>query len=162
MDPSRRKFFYKSLGCLPLSTLRPSEIFGKASADRSSLQDEIPSWSFAELSLTIKQPVLIRSVELLKTQEQLLLVVTSADGIKGITQCNDRMQNLTSLLKGLVLPHFLKKDSRDVSNLVDNAYRLNSNYKYAGMPLWNGIGTVEIALWDLLGRTAQKPVYELL
>jgi L-alanine-DL-glutamate epimerase-like enolase superfamily enzyme len=30
------------------------------------------------------------------------------------------------------------------------------------MPLWNCIGTVEIALWDLLGRVGQKPVYELL
>ena len=30
------------------------------------------------------------------------------------------------------------------------------------MPLWNCIGSVEIAAWDLLGRVARKPVYQLL
>ena len=30
------------------------------------------------------------------------------------------------------------------------------------MPLWNCIGSVEIAVWDLLGRIANKPVYNLL
>lgn len=91
-----------------------------------------------------------------------MLVVTSEDGMKGVTQCNDRMPNLISLLKGLVLPHFVGQDARTLTQLVDNAYRLNSNYKYAGMPLWNCIGSVEIAVWDLLGRVARKPVFELL
>lgn len=91
-----------------------------------------------------------------------MLVVTAQDGTRGITQCNDRMQHLYSLLKGLVLPHFVAKDARDVATLADNAYRLNSNYKYAGMPLWNCIGSVEIAVWDLLGQLAQQPVYQLL
>ncbi len=91
-----------------------------------------------------------------------MLVVTAQDGTRGITQCNDRMQNLASLLKGLVIEHFIGIDARDLPTLVDNAYRLNSNYKYAGMPLWNCIGSVEIAVWDLLGRLARKPVYQLL
>lgn len=89
-------------------------------------------------------------------------MATAEDGTKGVTQCNDRMRHLTSLLKGLVLPHFVGKDARSLPQLVDNAYRLDSNYKYAGMPLWNCIGSVEIAVWDLLGQIAQKPVYELL
>ena len=141
-----------------------SSVFGLESLHRSNAlsQDEIPVWEFPDLAFVIKDPVKIRSVELLKTQGQLLLVVTSQDGIRGITQCNDRMQNLTSLLKGLVIPHFVNKDARDISRLADNAYRLNSNYKYAGMPLWNCIGSVEIAVWDLLGRIANKPVYSLL
>lgn len=56
----------------------------------------------------------------------------------------------------------LPKDARNLATLVDNAYRLNSNYKYAGMPLWNCIGSVEIAMWDLIGNNIQRPVYELL
>lgn len=161
---NRRKFFLSSLAAVPMSTA-----LGLKTRNRWSgsgllyLQDDvIPAWSFPALSLTIKHPVKIRSVALLKTQGHLMLVVTSADGVKGITQCNDRMPNLTSLLKGLVIPHFLDQDARDVATLADNAYRLNSNYKYTGMPLWNCIGSVEIAVWDLLGRIAKKPVYDLL
>lgn len=123
---------------------------------------DLPTWRLPDLRKVIPDPILIRSIELLKTQGQLMLVVTAQDGTRGITQCNDRMQNLSSLLKGLVIEHFVGKDARDLPQLVDNAYRLNSNYKYAGMPLWNSIGSVEIAVWDLLGRLARKPVYELL
>jgi len=122
----------------------------------------LPAWPLPDLKRRLPDPVLIRSVELLRTQGQLLLVVTAADGTRGVTQCNDRMPNLTSLLKGLVLPHFTGKDARELPQLVDNAYRLNSNYKYAGMPLWNCIGSVEIAVWDLLGQLTRQPVYALL
>jgi L-alanine-DL-glutamate epimerase-like enolase superfamily enzyme len=124
--------------------------------------DDLPVWSFPDLKTVLPDPVLIRAVELLKAQGKLLLVVTAQDGTRGVTQCNDRMPHLTSLLKGLVLEHFVGKDARELPQLVDNAYRLNSNYKYAGMPLWNAIGSVEIATWDLLGRLARKPVYALL
>jgi L-alanine-DL-glutamate epimerase-like enolase superfamily enzyme len=123
--------------------------------------DELPNWPQPNLKAVFPDIIKIDSVELLKTQGELMLVVR-ANGQMGVTQCNDRMQNLVSLLKGLVLPHFTGKDARDLPQLVDNAYRLNSNYKYAGMPLWNCIGSVEIAVWDLLGKIAQKPVYELL
>ena len=123
---------------------------------------DLPAWPLPALNSVFPEPVMIRSVELLKVGDVLMMVVTSRDGTKGITQCNDRMHHLTSLLKGLVLPHFVGKDARLVPTLVDRAYRLNSNYKYAGMPLWNCIGSVEIAAWDLLGRLARKPTYELL
>lgn len=134
---------------------------------RSASAEPLPTWSFPDLKTVIPNPVLIRSVELLRTQgdgpaSRMMLVVQSADGVRGITQCNERMTNLTSLLKGLVLPYFVGKDARDLLHLRDNAYGLNSNYKYAGMPLWNCIGSVEIALWDLLGQTTRQPAYRFL
>lgn len=124
--------------------------------------DSMPTWPLPNLRSTFPEPIPIRSVELLRAQGELLLAVTAADGTRGVTVCNDRMPHLTSLLRGLVLPHFVGKDARDLPTLADNAYRLNSNYKYAGMPLWNCIGSVEIAGWDLLGKLARKPAYALL
>lgn len=123
--------------------------------------DELPIWPQPNLKQIFTDVITIQDIALLKTQDELMLVV-KANGIMGITQCNDRMQHLVSLLKGLIIPHFVGKDARDLPQLVDNAYRLNSNYKYAGMPLWNCIGSVEIAVWDLLGKIENKPVYELL
>jgi len=165
MPLSRKNFLQKSVGLMALSTI-PGLVASKQLND-STLQQlhnktDFPAWPLPDLTKTFKVPIPIRSVELLKTQGKLMLVVTAEDGTKGITQCNDRMQNLTSLLKGLVNPHFVEKDARTLPQLTDNAYRLNSNYKYAGMPLWNCIGSVEIAVWDLLGHIANKPVYDLL
>ena len=161
---NRRYFFLQSLAMTPLAGVLPfSKSVALGAGTEQTLQDgTIPNWKFRDLSMSVSQPVRIRSVDLLRTKGALMAVVTSEDGVKGVTQCNDRMPNLTSLLKGLVLPHFVGKDARDIANLVDSAYRLNSNYKYAGMPLWNCIGSVEIAVWDLLGRVAKKPVYDLL
>ncbi|MBD0259826.1 MAG: mandelate racemase/muconate lactonizing enzyme family protein [Cytophagales bacterium] len=62
----------------------------------------------------------------------------------------------------MMVPFFTGKDARDLEFLVDEVYRVNSHYKYAGMPFWNCVGHVEIALWDLLGNTAAKPVHALL
>ena len=150
-----RTNFLKTLAAIPVVGSLPDLLLAQPT-------DPLPAWPLPDLQKTFLTPVVIRSVQLLKTQSELFVVVTSETGERGITQCNDRMQNLSSLLKGLVLPHFVGKDARELPHLVDNAYRLNSNYKYAGMPLWNCIGSVEIAVWDLLGRVAQKPVYALL
>ncbi|GAB4025681.1 mandelate racemase/muconate lactonizing enzyme family protein [Spirosoma gilvum] len=152
----RRQFLHSAI--LSSSLLASADSVGSL----LTAADGLPAWNLPDLHKALPNPVLIRSVELLKTQGQLMLVVTAQDGTRGITQCNDRMPNLSSLLKGLVIEYFMGKDARDLPQLADNAYRLNSNYKYAGMPLWNCIGSVEIAVWDLLGRLAKKPVYQLL
>ena len=155
---NRKTFLNRFTAAAGLTVVGP----GLTKAEPRPPTDDLPVWSFPNLKESLPNPVLIRSVELLRTQNNLFAVVTAPDGTRGITPCNDRMPNLTSLLKGLVLRHFVGKDARELPALVDNAYRLNSNYKYAGMPLWNCIGSVEIACWDLLGRLAQKPVYALL
>lgn len=133
-----RSKFLKLTGAASLALTAPA--FTASATGRSELMTA--RLALPNLKAVSREPVILRSVELLKTQGQLMLVVTSKEGIKGITQCN--MQHLTSILKGLVIPHFVNQDARHLPALVDNAYRLNSNYKYAGMPLWNCIGSVEI------------------
>jgi L-alanine-DL-glutamate epimerase-like enolase superfamily enzyme len=125
-------------------------------------KQQIYQTKFEGLSKLIIDPIIIKAVELLKTQGETFLIVTAVNGEKGITQCNPHLQHLVSLLKGLVLPHFIGKDARNLAALVENCYNLNANYKYTGMPLWNCIGTLEIACWDLIGKIVQKPVYQLL
>ena len=99
------------------SLLANTDVF---SLDQISI-DELPTWKLPNLNKAIPDPIRIRSVELLKTQGQLMLVVTAQDGTRGVTQCNERMQNLSSLLNGLVIEHFTGKDARDLPQLVDNA-----------------------------------------
>lgn len=153
----RRSFFQKGLLGAAAFSFSP-KLTGNPAAP---LSEALPIWPSPDLKKVFPDKILIESVELLQVEKYLLLLVHS-QGQFGITQCNDRMPHLISLLKGLVMPHFVGFDARDVAQLVDNAYRLNSNYKYAGMPLWNCIGSIEIAVWDLLGRIAQKPTHHLL
>lgn len=110
----------------------------------------------------IYDPITIRNIELFSFDKELILRITAENGAEGFTLCNQRLPNLVSLLHGLVIPNFIGKDARDLEQLIDDVYVANSNYKYAGMPFWNCVGHVEIALFDLLGKIAGKPVNQLL
>jgi L-alanine-DL-glutamate epimerase-like enolase superfamily enzyme len=117
---------------------------------------------FFGLHRVIASPVIIAAVDIVRAEGQLFVRVTSKDGLTGITLCNQRMENLHSMLTGMMVPFFTGKDARDIEFLVDEVYRVESHYKYAGMPFWNCVGHVEIAIWDLLGKTAGQPVHVLL
>jgi L-alanine-DL-glutamate epimerase-like enolase superfamily enzyme len=110
----------------------------------------------------IPDPVIIRDIALLKYDGLLILKVTDKNGRWGCTLCNQRMPNLVSLLHGLVIPNFTGKDARDIEALLERVYVADSNYKYTGMPFWNSVGHVEIAIFDLLGKIAGVPVHRLL
>lgn len=114
------------------------------------------------IQLHVHDPVIIRSIELVDTGPCYMVRSTSEQGITGTILCDQRMPNLVSLLRGLVIPFFQGKDARQLPELVDTIYRHGSNYKYAGMPFWNCVGAVELSLWDLLGKTVSKPVWQLL
>lgn len=108
------------------------------------------------------EPIIIRNIELLGFDKEYILRVTAENGATGFTLCNQRMPNLVSLLHGLIIPLLIGKDARNIEELTDYVYVANSNYKYAGMPFWNCVGHVEIAIFDLLGQIAKKPVNQLL
>lgn len=106
--------------------------------------------------------VIIQSVDLIKWKDNHFVVVTSADGVKGITLTNTRIDYLYGIFTGLVKPFFIDKDARQLEQLIDGVYRDERNYKFSGMPFWNCVGHVEVAIWDLLGKTDNKPVHQLL
>jgi len=65
------------------------------------------------------------------------------------------------ILTKRVAPFFIGKDARDLESLVDGVYLASSNYKWQGLPFWVPVASVEIALLDLLGKIARKPLGEL-
>lgn len=79
-----------------------------------------------------------------------------------MTLCNARIEFLSGIFNGLVAPFFMNKDARLVEQLVDDVYKEERNYKFSGMPFWNCVGHIEVAIWDLLGKLAGKPVHVLL
>jgi L-alanine-DL-glutamate epimerase-like enolase superfamily enzyme len=71
--------------------------------------------------------------------------------------CNQRIEYLIPILKGLVIPSFIGQDARNLEEIVDLVYRDGRNYKYAGMPFSNCVGYVELSIMDMLGKIAGKP-----
>ncbi|MDR2840262.1 MAG: mandelate racemase/muconate lactonizing enzyme family protein [Paludibacter sp.] len=107
----------------------------------------------------ISTPVIIESVELLKKGSYYFVRTRSTDGAVGITGTK-QMNDFVPIFQNLVAPHFIGKDARDIESLVDSVYR--ANYKLAGIPFWSPVAYIEQSLLDMLGKIANKPVYELL
>src|SRR5258708_35399572 len=108
-------------------------------------------------------PIIIQSIDLLRLDKEYFVRVRSADGAEGISVCNPpRADYLDRIFKNLVAPVFLKKDARDLENLLWEAYRYNDNYKLYGIALWSPLAWVEMAILDMFGRISGKSIGQLL
>src|SRR5262245_42135649 len=111
----------------------------------------------------LSSPVIIQSIELLQAQKEYFVRVRSRDGAEGVSVCNPpRADYLDRVFKNLVAPAFLKKDARDLDNLLWEAYRHGDNYKLYGIALWSPLAWVEMAILDMLGRINGKSMGQLL
>lgn len=89
------------------------------------------------------------------SRESEFVRVTSRDGAIGIIKANSRMAEVMSLLDLVVAPRFLGQDVRSLEAIIDALYV--REYKFAGLALWTAVGHLELAIWDMLGRTAGMP-----
>ncbi|MBA3438585.1 MAG: mandelate racemase/muconate lactonizing enzyme family protein, partial [Pyrinomonadaceae bacterium] len=153
----RRRFCKLSLGAGLLATAaNPSS--APILAQNNSTSNATSSFGLHKASAS---PIKIRSIEVLRYGQDHFIRTTSTDGAIGICVTNGR-EYLFPLLKELVIPYFIGKDARDLEMLVDGVYRVNSNYKLAGLAFWNCVGWVDISLMDMLGHVANKSIGELL
>jgi L-alanine-DL-glutamate epimerase-like enolase superfamily enzyme len=117
---------------------------------------------FLGLESRFTDPVRLERIECRTTPNGVFCRVTDSDGATGCAAGNERQVHLNGILQHLVAPAFLGQDARRLEHLVDEAYRVRSNYKLAGLALNNCIALVELAIWDLLARKASLPVHALL
>jgi L-alanine-DL-glutamate epimerase-like enolase superfamily enzyme len=107
-------------------------------------------------------PVPIASIELLKGPGDFLVRVRSREGAEGLASGHpDVLETTWPILTKRVAPFFIGKDARDLESLIEGVYLANSNYKWQGLPFWVPVASVEIAILDLLGKIARKPLGEL-
>lgn len=107
----------------------------------------------------VKDPVIVASVELLRNGKSFVIRTRSKDGLEVITAPNpQRMAETFPIFLGGIVPVFINKDARTLESLLWDVYRHNSNYKLQGLALWAGVAAIEMALLELLGQAAKRPV----
>ncbi len=112
---------------------------------------------------TLKGPVKIVSLELLRNGRVYLVRARSADGAEGLIVPNaDRMRDVHPVFLNRIAPFCKGKDARDLELLLDELYRHESNYKFQGLALWVCVAAAEFAILDLLGKVAGKSIGDLL
>jgi L-alanine-DL-glutamate epimerase-like enolase superfamily enzyme len=157
MKNNRRDFLKTTAAAGALALLPEPE----ARAMRAVLSDKIGKvWNAPVLRPDlVKLPVKIASVDLLKNGRHFLVRARSADGLEGVSVGHTPViTNTYPILLNKVVPAFVGKDARDVEKLLNDVYLRDSNYKWQGLPFWVSVACVEIAVLDLLGKAANKPL----
>lgn len=104
----------------------------------------------------VDRPVRIRSVEQWVTRDARtpLIRVVSEDGVEGIVRGSTKAEGTLEFFRNFAVPRFAGRDARDCADLIRRAAR--EDYEYAGLPFWSTLGQVEVAIWDLIGKTAGR------
>jgi L-alanine-DL-glutamate epimerase-like enolase superfamily enzyme len=106
-----------------------------------------------------KQPVKIAALELLKNGRSYLVRARSSDGVEGFSEAHSNVMGAAyPILIKRVAPTFIGKDARELEALLREVYLANSNYKWQGLPFWVSVAAIEIAILDMLGKTANQPL----
>ncbi|HYE73904.1 MAG TPA: mandelate racemase/muconate lactonizing enzyme family protein [Blastocatellia bacterium] len=110
----------------------------------------------------VKQPIKIATIELLRNGKNYIVRVRSADGLTGIGGAHDSVMATTyPIFLKRVAPFFIGKDARELETLIHEVYLRDSNYKWQGLPFWVCVSSLEVAVLDLIGKAANKPLGEL-
>ncbi|HYO80449.1 MAG TPA: mandelate racemase/muconate lactonizing enzyme family protein [Bryobacteraceae bacterium] len=126
------------------------------------IRGAVPEYEQPLFALTraITAPVKIRSIDVLSKGHDIFVRTTSTDGVVGQVLAKEPIDDFLPILFRRVIPYFVGKDARELESLVDGVYI--KHYKLAGQAFWLPVASVEQSIWDLLGRTAKKPVAELM
>ena len=109
----------------------------------------------------LSAPLKIDSVELLRAGRHSIVRARGA-GLEGFADAHSSVMSVAyPILLKKVAPNFIGKDARHLESVFHGAYLANSNYKWQGLPFWVSMAVVEIAILDLLGKAAGKPIGEL-
>lgn len=156
MNKSRRNFTKLSATAAVLGTVRGKDAL--ISEDVKAKIDKV--WSAPVLKTDlVKQPVKIASIELLKNKDQFLVRARSTDGAEGISVAHTSVVTSTyPILLNKVFPYFMGRDARELESHLEGVYLKDSNYKWQGLPFWVSVACTEIAVLDLLGKVASKPL----
>jgi L-alanine-DL-glutamate epimerase-like enolase superfamily enzyme len=157
----RREFLKTSAAAGILAPF--ATILGRGNRNVETGEDELARAANAPVLhlQEFSSPVIIESIELLKTGRIFIVRARSKDGIEGLSVPNEKVEFLYPMLMQQVIPFFIGKDARDLESLIDGVYLYESNYKMQGLPFWCCVAWVEFSILDLLGKTAKKHVSEL-
>ncbi len=172
MKTNRREFvsgtIAAGLASLPLSArvavgFSPGTVKTPSPAlnDRYSRLDEILKKPVLKKQM-FAAPVIIETVELLRYNNSFLCRVRSRDGAEGISVAHSGMRTLYPIFLANLQPFFPGKDARELDLILEKIYVFGFNFRYNGMALGLPLATIEFAILDMLGRSAKKPVGELI
>lgn len=106
-----------------------------------------------------KDPVIIKSLELLHYKRSWLCRIRSTDGHEGIAVTNaQQMQTFYPVFTQRFAPFFIGKDARNMEADMLESTVHDANYKAQSLAIWVPLATIELAMLDMFGKMANLPI----
>ena len=103
----------------------------------------------------------ISAVRVFVVQGLVIVRVETDAGVTGYGECSAMNRAvIKSVVTDSLAPLLVGENPLDIERLWEKMYV--STYKLRGQAQSIGISGVDIALWDILGKTLDTPVYQLL
>lgn len=96
-----------------------------------------------------------------KTKNAMLVKVTTDEGIEGWGEAYGPAEITKSVVDTLLAPTVMGGNPFDTDILWEKMYQRVEDYDPQGFGV-AGISAIDIALWDIIGKALNRPVYELL
>ena len=103
----------------------------------------------------------IESLTFAQLPRLLLVRVHTDSGIIGLGETYDKVPGARGALHGTLAPILLGNDPRDIERLWGFCFDTIRYHGFAGAEL-RALSAVELALWDILGKSLDAPLYRLL
>jgi mannonate dehydratase len=149
---NRRKLMQMAMGALPATMLSQRHLAAQQQADRAVRGLSSPI--IKDVQVIATAPAGLRLV--------VVKVVTDQDGLYGYGcgTYTQRADLVVEAVRRYLKPFLIGQKADRIDDLWQAMY--NSSYWRNGPVLNNGISGVDQALWDIKGRMAGMPVYQLL
>ncbi len=168
MRTNRRKFISTALtgglgaawsnSCSSLEAQEPGSGLQRPDYDRL---DKILKQGVLKKELFF-DPVIIKSLELLRYKGSFLCRVRSSGGGEGISVAHSGMNWLYPIFLHNLKPFFIDKDARDLDLLIEKVFIYQLNFRLSGLAIGIPLATIEFAILDMLGRIANKSIGQLI
>lgn len=96
-----------------------------------------------------------------KTKNAMLVKVTTDDGIEGWGEAYGPAEVTKACVDTLLAPQVIGADPFDTDVLWEKMYQRVEDYDPQGFGV-AAISAIDIALWDIIGKALNRPVYQLL
>lgn len=169
MKTNRRQFISRAIAgglaaTVPLSSCGQVDSFNSSNAikDRYEKLDQILKQPIFKKKL-FSSPVIIESLELLRSGNSFLCRVRSKDGAEGISVGHgSQLRSLYPIFTNRLQPFFIQKDARDLDLLMEKVYIYNLNFRLSGLALGAPLAAIEFAILDMMGHISGKSIGQLI
>lgn len=160
MKLSRRSLLATAVGSLPFVMSRRTPAVSQVTPTMEDL-DRIASAPLLKLD-GIRNPVIIKSMELLRNEKEILVRVRSKDGAEGVIVTNSWwLADTYPIFLNRVASFLVGKDARRLETLLEDLLQPQLNYKLQGLAWWVCVAAAEMAVLEMLGRISNKSIGEL-